>query len=152
MLCWGYCCADPVSGSEAIFEQRADANDGSEAYLHILGLGDGVVMIVYSLHMMKLLKNASHPIVCETQSHLIFRAVNCLMNLDIFSYFDFRGVGNLLFACDVVDTLCKCDQIVISANCRLSCDYCIFHQCSRMVFSYFWRTICLVFILFQERG
>lgn len=44
----------------------------------------------------------------ETWAHIIFRAMNCLINLNIFTYLDLKGVGTLLFACDVdvIDTLC----------------------------------------------
>ena len=40
----------------------------------------------------------SHPVVCETWAHVIFRAMNCLINLKIFTYLDFKRVGPLLFA------------------------------------------------------
>lgn len=54
----------------------------------------------------------SHPVVCETWAHVIFRAMNCLINLNIFTYLDLKGVGTLLFACDVdvIDKLCKCNK------------------------------------------
>lgn len=48
----------------------------------------------------------------ETWAHIIFRAMNCLINLKIFTYLDFKRVGPLLFACDVdvIDKLCKCNK------------------------------------------